>query len=93
MTDEEFAVLMQKLGPAGAGLASPSQIEAIGATQRGISSTSILNPEATGSSDTLGPQFAISGKREGARPFPTDVRAQGTTERSCRSSRQIATQQ
>jgi hypothetical protein len=80
MTDEEFARLMQQLGPAGAGLASPSQIEQVGATQRGVSSASILNPEATGSSDTLGPQFAISGKRETVTPFPTDTpAAQGTT--------------
>jgi hypothetical protein len=57
MTDEEFAAMMQKLGPAGAGLQSPSEI---GATYKGV--TQDL-PEAP---SLLSPKFAISNAPVGA---------------------------
>ena len=83
MTDDEFAAMMQKLGPAGAGLQSPSQITATGAK---VLAGLTANPPATPSLES--PQFAISNAPSGTpgagrdtlNRFATDVPAsKGTT--------------
>ena len=83
MTDEEFAGFMQKLGPAGAGLQSPSQITATGA--KALANIT-ANPPAIPSLES--PQFAISNAptgtpgagRDTLNRFATDAPAsKGTT--------------